>query len=104
MVYHIYNHLSTRVYGLNYYNYSIIILYLEQYTVYILQNSDSYSYMVNVITLDFTTQTFPLHRYYISYICTCSTCSTCTDSAVHVVVTVDTSTYTCSYSKIITCT
>ena len=72
MVYHIYNHLSTRVYGLNYYNYYIIILYLEQYTVYILQNSDSYSYMVNVITLDFTRQTFPPHRYYTSYICTCS--------------------------------
>ena len=58
MVYQIYNHLSRRVYGLNYYNYYIIILYLEQYTVYILQNSDSYSYMVNVITLDFTTQLF----------------------------------------------
>ena len=69
MVYQIYTHLSRRVYGLNYYNYYIIILYLEQYTVYILQNSDSYSYMVNVITLDFTTQTFPLHRYYTSYIC-----------------------------------
>lgn len=68
------------------------VMCLEQYTVYIqchvrvLQNSDSTHtlYMVNVITLDFTTQTFTLHRYYTSYICTCHLCSTCTVHVVHV--------------------